>query len=182
MVEKNRVIQKQIGYVGLFKYRDLFRTIDFWLRDKFFDKKEKGNAEYRYPDGTKQMTVLLEPWKKVTDYYKVSLRIEVLAKDMKEVDVEVNGKTQRLNQGSVTVILTGFLVLDYDNRMEKNAFLLFLRDLFHRYVYSYITKKYTEMVVDDLTDLENTIRSYLNTFQKKQEAGFDSGREHTRYS
>ena len=32
-------------------------------RRRDVDKKEKGNAEYRYPDGTKQMTVLLEPWK-----------------------------------------------------------------------------------------------------------------------
>lgn len=182
MVEKNRVIQKQFAYQGLFVYRELFRLLDFWMRDKFYDKKEKGNAEYRYPDSTKQISILFEPWKKVTDYYKIGLRIEVLVKGMREVEVELDGKKQRLNQGLIEVTLTGFLVHDYENRMEKRATLLFLRDLFGRYTYAHVTKKYTEMVVDDLTDLENTLRSYLNTFTKKQEGSFESGREHTRYA
>ena len=184
MVEKNRIIQKQFSYTGLFRYKEFFRTLDFWLRDKFYDKKEKGSAEYRYHDNSKQIQLLFAPWKKVTDYYKITLRIEVLVREMKEVEVEIDGKKQRLNHGTVDVSLTGFLILDYDDRLEKREqpFLLFLRDMFHRYVYGYITKKYTEMVVDDLTDLENSLRSYLNTFTKKQEASFESGREHTRYA
>lgn len=182
MVEKNRIIQKQFAYEGLFRYRELFRLLDFWLRDKFFDKKEKGTGEYRNPDGSKQIHILFEPWKKVTDYYKVSLRIELMVKNMKEVEVEIDGKKERLNHGFIECVLSGFLVLDYDNRMEKRAGLQFLRDMFQRYVYHHITKKYTEMVVDDLTDLENTLRSYLNTFTKKREGSFESGREHTRYS
>ena len=55
MVEKNRIIQKQFSYTGLFRYKEFFRTLDFWLRDKFYDKKEKGSAEYRYHDNSKQI-------------------------------------------------------------------------------------------------------------------------------
>lgn len=182
MVEKNRIIHREFVYEGLFNYREFFRKIDFWLRDKFYDKKERGTGEYRLPDGQKYISLYFEPWKKVTDYYKITIRIDLQVKEMKEVEIEVDGKKQKLNQGRIECALTGYLTLDYDDRMEKTAMIQFMRDLFHRYVYHYITKKYMEMVVDDLGDLENTLRSYLNTFQRKQVQSYETGREHTRFA
>ncbi len=182
MSEKTRVIIKQFIYEGLFNYREFFRTMDFWLRDKFYDKKEKLNYKYVTPEGN-EYQIHFEPWKKVTDYYKIEQQIEILASKVKEVEVEINGKAVKMNKGKIEVMITGWLIVDYEGRFNKanSPFLYFLREMFDRFVYGYITKKYREMVVDDSTDLDMTMRSYLNTFEKKMKENYESGREHTRH-
>ena len=183
MTEKNRIIRKQFSYTGLFVYKEFFRRLDLWLRDKFYDKKEKGSTEYRHP-GAKQISIMLEPWKKVTDYYKITLRVEVTVRDMKTVEVDIDGKKQRLNHGTIECQISSYLSGDYDGRMDEpdKPFIQFLRHMFESYVYKPITKKYQEMAVDDCNDLLLTLQSYLNIFKNKQEESFESGREHTRYS
>lgn len=182
MVEKQRVIEKHFSYKGLFRFRELFRVIDFWLRDKFYDKKEKQNTKAELPTGI-QYTLQFEPWKKVTDYYKIELRIELVASEVKELEIEINGEKQRVNHGTVEVRITGYLIFDYENKIEdKNKpFLYFYRHLMNFFVYKHATRKYLEMTVDEATDLENSMRSYLNTFKYKLKEPYETGHELTRY-
>ncbi|MBI1969944.1 hypothetical protein HYS48_04585 [Candidatus Woesearchaeota archaeon] len=183
MVEKQRVAERHFEYKGLFKFRELFRIMDFWLRDKFYDKKEKYTSKMETPLGI-QYNLQFEPWKKVTDYYKIVLEIEMTVTALREVEVELNGEKQKVNHGKVEVKITSFLVFDYENKFEdaEKPFLYFLRHIMNFFVYKHITKKYWEMAVDEATDLENTMRSYLNTFQHKMEESYETGHEHTRYA
>lgn len=181
MSEKTKVMVKHFIYEGIFNYREFFRTMDFWLRDKFYDKKEKLNFKYITPEGS-EYQLHFEPWKKVTDFYKIELMIEVLASKVKDVEVEIDGKPVKMQKGRIEVMITSWLIIDYKNSMEKKPFHYFMRELFVRFVYKHITKKYWEMAVDEATDLEMTLRSYLNTLKNRTKEIYETGREHTRYA
>lgn len=165
MGEKQKYLVKTVSYDGIFNYRDLFRVIDVWQREKFYDKWEARNEQYVTPHG---LTIETEfkPWKKVTDYFKIIVKIEINASGLKEVEVEMDGKKVKMQQGKVSIKLTGYLVVDYFHKWNK-PLLYFLRDIYDKYVYWRITKKYIDMVLDDVQSLYEHIRTYLNMIQYK---------------
>jgi len=169
MGEKQKYIVKTIAYDGLLNYRELFRILDVWLREKFYDKKEKRNEQYMTAEGMNIETEFI-PWKKVTDYFKIMIKIEITGTGLKEVEVELHGKKTKMHQGKVSIKITGYLVVDYEvlgvSQWSKPV-LYFLRDIFDKYVYWRITKKYIEMTLDDVDSLYNHLRAYLNMEQYK---------------
>ncbi len=167
MGEKQKIIKREISYEGLFDYKEFFRRMDFWLRDKFYDKWEKRSEEYVAPDGTKTMEFEFTPWKKTTHYHKIVIKIELWISGLKEVEIDVDGEKKRMNEGKMRIAFTGYLVVDYENKWEKSPLLYFIRDLYDKFIYSYITKKYYNMAVDDVNDLINTLNTYLNTFKAR---------------
>ena len=167
MGDKHKIIAKKFTYEGLFDFKDMFRIMDVWQRDKFYDKFEKRIEQYTNPDGTKHMEYEFTPWKKVTDYFKFTLKIEVWGINIKDVQVTVNGKKKTVQQGRVDFKFTGYLVQDYQDvwTSEKKPIQEFIREIWDRYVTVYTTNKYEKMMVDHVNDLANTIQAYLNMHQ-----------------
>ncbi len=164
MGEKQKYIVKKLSYEGYFNYRELFRILDFWQRDKYYDKFEKRSEEMVTGHG-KQIDLEFLPWKKYTDYYKGIIKIEIIVQHLKEADVVVRGEKRRMQHGHIDIKLTGYLVVDYEGYWDRQPFLTFIRDIFDRYFMWYITKKYINMVTDHVNDLHFTLSSYLNTSQ-----------------
>src|SRR3989344_1839273 len=102
MGEKQKYIVKTFSYEGQFNYRELFRILDVWLREKFYDKWEKRNEQYMTADGMCLETEFT-PWKKVTDYYKIIIKIEITGTNLKEVEVELHGKKVKMHEGKVSI-------------------------------------------------------------------------------
>ena len=164
MGDKQKLIAKKISFQGMFDYSSLFRIMDVWLRDKFYDKWEKRSEEYVNPDGTKNIDLEFTPWKKFTDYHKIIMKIELWVMNMKDVEVTVHGKKQVVQEGRVDVKFTGYLVVDYEGNWNS-PLQFFLRDLWDRYVVTRITNKYEKLVVDHVNDLANTMQAHLNMHQ-----------------
>lgn len=170
MGEKQKYVNKGFKFEGIFNYDDFFRIMDVWLRDKFFDKHEKRNEEFLKPDGTKQIEIEFTPWKKYTDYYKALFKIEMLVSNLKPVEIEQNGKKVMMHKGKIEWKLSGYLVVDYEDRWNVGV-KYFIRDLFDRFVNRRITKKYYDLLISDSNDLYNTLTSYLNMNAYKMSAG-----------
>ena len=78
MVERDLVIDHlKFSYEGLFNASELYNLISNWFYDKGWDWYERMNQEQITSAG-KQIKLVLEPWKCVSDYYKLvtySLRL-----------------------------------------------------------------------------------------------------------
>jgi len=170
MGEKQKFITRRFTYEGLLNYKELFRIMDFWLRDKFYDKHEKRSEEYQTPTG-KQIDFEFTPWKKVTDYYKINIKIEGLITNLKEVEVEKNGQKVKMHHGRVNIKITGYLVVDYEPRwsIKGRPLLYFIRTLYDQYIYAMMTRKYYKMVIDHVNSLYNHMASYVNIEQYKMD-------------
>ncbi|MBI2147605.1 hypothetical protein HYU19_03950, partial [Candidatus Woesearchaeota archaeon] len=160
-----KYIVKNISYEGLLDYKHFFRVMDFWFRDKFYDKFEKLNEEFVGPEG-KFMDFEFTPWKKLSDYHKCTLKVEGKISSLKPVIVNIGGKDVKMHHGKVNMKLTGYLIVDYWKR-HNQPLPYFLRDLFDRYIYRHVTKKYYGMVVQHVTDLASVLEAYLNMAPKK---------------
>ena len=165
MVETRTVVDKlRVTYEGIFSMHELHAVIDNWLREKGYDKMEKKNVEKVTPKG-KDIELLLQPWKKITDYAKIILNIRLIATGITEVEIEKDGTKVKMNQGSVQLSFDGWLVTDYENRWEGKPIFFFLRQLFDRYVFKPYTMGYENAVAKDAGDIYGEVKAFLNLYQ-----------------
>jgi len=166
MAEKKIVIPSQvISYSGIFSVSDIYSHIDSFTRQNGYDKLELLNSEQVFSSG-KDIVLLIEPYKKITDYAKCVLWVKMIFTDVKEVEIERDGKKKKMNKGNVTIIMQGFLITDYEGKWEQQPWFIFIRTIFDKFVFKIYTNKFEEILRHDYQTLNTHLKGYLN-LQKK---------------
>ena len=167
MSEFNFVIKNQnVEYEGLFCVNDLYQVINKFLKDLGYDWKEPKHHEY-VGDTSKYVELHLEPWKKVSDYVKLVLRINIKIYNMKDVIIEKEGKKINMQKGKVVVRLDAILVTDYEGKWEEPPIKFFLRALFDKFIYKRYTDNFANQLRQHAQMLISNIKSYLNLYNYK---------------
>jgi hypothetical protein len=165
VAEKKIVYQDRfVQFEGLFDLKGLFRTIVKWFDERGYDMVENKNYEEVYEDGKKILFELM-PYKKVSDYYRLDLRIFVVFENLKEVEIEIKGVKQRLLKGRANFTFDAILVTDYENRWEGRSSYYFYRALIDKFIYKSYTDRYEAELVRDAKEIQEEIKAYLNMFR-----------------
>ena len=165
MSEKKLVVDHlKLQYDGLFESTALYQYIDEWLREKGFDKREVRNREHVSPQG-KFVEIEMQPWKKITDYAKHIIRIEVRMTKLKDVEVEQEKHKIRMQKGKVVVTIDAFLETDYEHRWEQRPLYFFLRTIFDKFIYRSYTSRFEDLLVESVNQLHTGIKSFLNMYK-----------------
>ncbi len=164
MAERYLVIDRlKLSYEGLFNADELHELISSFFYEKGYDWYEKMNQVIVTPSG-KQIHMILEPWKNITDYYKLIVSIKINIADLKDADVQMGGATIKTNQGTLHVIFDGFVVSDRKNKWSQKPVYWFMSILFEKYFFKEHYQKAETWVRDDVDSLHQKIKTYLNSF------------------
>ena len=165
MGEKRIIADKlRNDYEGLFNFNELYRLIVNWFKDKGYDRREKYAHEKVTKTG-KYVEIELQPWKSMTDYVKSEIRVHIIASDMRDAEVVIDNTKQKLNEGKIHIVLDAFLVTDYEGKWEMRPVYYFLKTVFEKFAFSPQISKYEGAVNEDVTDLHNQIKGYLNLYK-----------------
>ena len=165
MVERHLIVDNlKFSYEGLFNASEFCNLISSFFYDKGWDWYEKMNDEQITNSG-KQVRIILEPWKSSSDYYKLSVKIKIHMTDLKEVEVEQDGKKLRLNHGVIHMVFDGFVTSDRNNKWTHTPFYWFLSIIFEKYFFRSHFEKMQTWIESDVEDLYNKIKTYLNVFK-----------------
>jgi hypothetical protein len=165
VAEKKIIYQDNtLKFQGIFDLRGLFRSIMKWCKDRNYDMIERKNYEEVYEDGKKVIFELL-PYKKVTDYHKIEIRIYAVFENLKEIEVEMKGVKQRLLKGDANFNFDVTLITDYENRWEGRAAYFFFRTLIDKFIYKPHTDTYEKQAFKEAKEIQEEIKAYLNMFR-----------------
>ncbi len=165
MSEKKLVVdQLKINYDGIFSVNGLYKLLDSWFYENAYDKLEKKNDERVTPNG-KDIEIEMRPWKKPTDYANKIMKIRLFMKGIKDVVVEKDGVKHRLNQGSVQIIIDGYIETDYENKWEQKPTFFFIRALFDKYIFKFHTDAFEAELIDDVHHIQTSVKSFLNLYR-----------------
>jgi hypothetical protein len=118
MVEKEKVFSSKIKYSGLFTFSDFYRFCYEWLDQQTdLDVAEDQYAE-KIKGDVKEIEFKWSGSRKVTDYFKFSVKVDFRIIGMKEVEVTKQGIKTKMNQGNVEVKMSGTLERDYQGITE----------------------------------------------------------------
>ena len=164
MVRRLVVDHLKITYEGLFSVTDLYQAVDNFFREKGFDKREVRNAEYIKPEG-KYIEIEMMPWKKVSDYARHVIRVDMKMFRIKEVIVAQDGHKVKLNKGRINVIIDGFLDTDYEGRWETRPAFVFLRTVFDKFIYKTNVGEAEGLLVENVNQVHGMVKAMLNLYR-----------------
>ncbi len=158
---KTLIYQRPMKFSGLLNLKELYTIIDKWLRAHHYDKVEVKNFEDVYEDG-KQIVLELLPYKKITDYAKIEIRIYAEFTNLTEEVVERSGLRHKLMKGDAFFSFDCYIHTDYEGHWETKAIYYFFRTLVDKFVYKSYMSKFEREAVSDTGELIDEIKGYLN--------------------
>jgi hypothetical protein len=165
MTETTIVIDSlSLDYEGLFNAKDFYKLLDNFFGEKNYDKREVLSMEKVESKG-KYVELEIEPYRKITDYAKLVVRVRTKMFNVKEVEVEKDGHKLRLNQGKVSVVIDGFVQTDYENRWTDFPIRLFLKTIYDKFIYKKHTDEFDAKLKEDVGLLHNQIKAFFNLYR-----------------
>jgi hypothetical protein len=158
---KTLIDGKSLSYEGMFNIRELYRIIDTWFKERGYDKQEVKNWE-DVTESEKQIVLEIIPYKKVSDYARIDIRIFMIFSKLSEIEVERGGMKSKMNKGRAEFYFDAYVVTDYENKWQTKPVVFFIKNVIEKFVYRAYTSNYDSEAIRDCTDIENEIRSFLN--------------------
>ena len=164
MPERDYVDQTlEVKHKGVFNFDELYKTLAKWLKMYKYTIQENEYKDYK-EDGKNMVYVKWEAPKKVTDYIKYVIEVELTVNDYREVIVE---KKKNL-EGQVTLRFSGFLLKDYEETWSRKGLMKFMREVYDKFMIGSKLAAMEKELRDDLYKLVNEVKSYLNLTKIKQ--------------
>ena len=85
--------------------------------------------------------------------------------DLKEVEVEHDGKPVKLMQGVVRMTIDGWLLSDREKKWNNQPILWFLSFVLEKYFFKRHFEKFVTWLKSDADDVYTHVKNYLNTFK-----------------
>ncbi len=158
---KNLVYGESFSFKGLMDVEDLYMLLDKWFKERGYDKNEIWNFEENYDDG-KQITLKIQPYKKISDYAKVEIRLTAQLRKLKEVVIQKKKQKLKLMRGEASFTFDVFLTTDYEEHFQSSPILFFIKTIAEKYLYKGYVEKYEEKAVADKDAIKRELKSYLN--------------------
>ena len=132
-LQKELVINnRELIYKGVFRYKELFATINRALEERGYSKNQKKSEELVTEVGKKSY-VELRPYKYITAYGKVLIKMKILLDKVTETIHE----NQKFQQGNVSIVFDAWVLTDYEARWGMKPFVYFLKGLIHQFLYKW---------------------------------------------
>ena len=161
MAEKDKLIVTKVKHKGIFDFKEVYTFLHDWFTDESYILVEKNYKETVAANGEKELEIEWESWKKVSDYFKHTIKLQMRVLKMKDVEVEVDGEKKGMNSGQFEGKFTAILEKDYENRWENNAFLKFMRGLYDRYIIRSRIDIYAVKVWEEVHEIIAQAKSFL---------------------
>lgn len=134
MGEKDTIIKEKLKYSGLGNFKEAYEFASEWLKDEGFSVTEKEYKE-KVSGDSKEIEINWEATKKISDYFKFIFGINWRILNMKDVEVEIDGKKKQMNKfGELSLDFKGTLEKDYSNKWSGTAMNRFFKDPYHKFV------------------------------------------------
>ena len=160
MALKSNVLKQKIKQVGYWNFKDLYNFSFEWLEDHGYSVSEDEYTEKEKENG-KELNIEWVANKKVTDYYKNTIKVKWHILYMTDAEIERDGKKEKTNKGEVKMEFIVDLVKDYEERWEDEPLWKFLRGVYEKYIIRTTNDEYEDRLEDDALEYINQIKAFL---------------------
>jgi hypothetical protein len=160
MVEKDKIVTEKIKRVGVFHFKETYQFMYKWLIEEDYWIEEEKYVEEVTGD-TKKIEIIWSAHKKISDYFRNDIKLTWTILNMKNVEVEKDGKRVKMNEASFEVKFVGSLVKDYKSTWEKNPMTKFFRGVYDKFIIEGRIEKYEDKLFGDVKDLIQDTKGFL---------------------
>jgi hypothetical protein len=162
MAEKDTLSGAKVKHKGIFSFKDAYAFLHGWLINEGYDINEKTYKENIGAGGVKEIEIEWDAMRKITDYFRFHIKVKFHIIGMTDVEVEVDGKKQKMNKGTFEMRAKAVLEKDWESRWENKAFFKFLRTLYDRYLVPARIDKYEGKLLSEHDEFMTQAKSFLS--------------------
>ncbi|MDP6600421.1 MAG: hypothetical protein QF798_03225 [Candidatus Woesearchaeota archaeon] len=170
MVEKKHVVfDLRLSYNGPLSIEKFYAEVEKWMEEKGMHKDQKRKTEDVRQKG-KKIEWVVEAWKEATHLVKPVVRLRALFNNVKELKIKRRGRTVRLNQADVLIVIDGFVEAKLAHQWSANPLYTFLRALFDKYIWNIgmtEAERFEGVVNEDCYDLHKRLKAFFNLYRMK---------------
>lgn len=166
MSEKEIIIGEKLDYSGLFKFSDLYQEGHFWFSEENYGVIEEKYAE-KISGNSKEIDVIWKCTKRLGDYFKIEMKVTWEIKNMVEVEVEVDGKKKKMQQGKLRIDIKGAIIKDAGSIWDPKPVYRFLRDVYNKYIIPQRVDAMEDKVKADVRGFKDEMKAYLDLLGKR---------------
>ena len=167
MPEKDQIFSSKIKYDGIVSFKDFYRFCYDWLVDEMdlaimedqYVEKIKGNA--------KDIDIVWTGTRKVTDYFKFSVKIKFRIIGMENVEISQDGVKVKMNKGNVEAKVAGTLIKDYQGKFEQSSFQKFLRSIYEKWIIPARVSEFEDKLAKNCDEFLSQVKAYLDLEGKR---------------
>ena len=152
---------KILTYSGLIDAKGLYTVIQKLFKQHSFDWNENKNIEHVYKDH-KQLEMDLRPYKKISDYVMVEIKILITATDLTPIEIDIKGLKKKLYKGKLNIVFKAYLITDYESAWETKPFYYLVRMIVDKFIYKGYIHRAKNELGEIVTEVYDEIRSFLN--------------------
>jgi hypothetical protein len=150
----------------LFKFSDFYSFAHAWFKGELIGVDEEKYAE-KVSGNKREISIEWKGTKELSDYFKTEYKIKFEIKDLVEVEVEIDGTKEKMNQGKIEVEIKGVLVRDHKSKWDTSAFSRFMRDVYNKYVIPSRVEDMKSIVSNNVRNFKEQLKMFLNLSGKR---------------
>ena len=169
MVEKKQVVfDLRLSYNGPLSIEEYYAEEEKWMQEKGLQKDLKRKSEDVMSEG-KKIEWVIEAWRSPVRAVKQVVRLRTLFDNVKEVKIKKKGKSLKINQADVLVVIDGFIETSLTSRWTQKPAYQFFRTLFDKYIWNIgtIAESHEGPVNQDCYDLHKRLKAFFNLYKMK---------------
>ena len=167
MSELDKLFTSKIKNKGIFSFKDTYNIAYEWLVDEGYDINEKVYKETVGAGGAKEIEIEWVAYRKISDYFRFLIKINWHILGMTDVEVEIDGVKQKMNQGQLVLTISTILEKDWAGTWENKPLFKFLRTFYDRYLIPSRLEKYEGKLLGEMDEFIAHLKSFLALSVKK---------------
>lgn len=167
MSEQSKLISTKVKSKGIFNFKEAYSTLYDWLVDEGYSIEEKTYKEAIGPGGTREIEIEWKATKEVSDYFQFVIKLNWNILGMTDIDVQIDGKKQKMNKGLFEIKIATVLEKDYESRWEGSPFMKFIRTVYDRYLIPSRVEEYEGKLISEADELIAQTKAFLSLQGKR---------------
>lgn len=134
MAESQNIFDSKIKYNGIFDFPEFYQFCYDWLTEETsLDLAEEKYSE-KLEGNSKNIDIEWAGVRNMSDFFRFKVKVKFKIIKLEKVEINKGGVKVSTNKGTVEVSTKGDLVRDYKGKFEKNAFQIFLRNIYEKWI------------------------------------------------
>ncbi len=153
----------EVKFSGKLKFNDLYKEITIWGKHHQYKIDEIKYDISRGEEG-QNTKIVLELYKKVSDYAKISIFVTLIGTELKNVKI----KNKIIQEGEVLVSLKNLIKRDYEDVWTRKNLYRFIREFYDKFIGSSRYEIDEKLLKKETRELRNAIKNHFRAPKLKK--------------
>lgn len=147
---------------SIFSLEELYKLLIRWFENYGYDFQEQEYRENDMGEGKKHLEIKWYAEKKIDDYFKYVMEINLFILGLESVEIEKDGVKHKTNRGEIEVRTKAYLLKDWQSKFEQSAFMKVFRDVYDKYIIRSRIEGYEGELYEETYKFLDEVKAFLN--------------------